>query len=188
MVQDRPLQRMQLLARVEAELVAQDSPRVAIHVERVGLPAGSVERDHQVAAQALAERMRANKRFELRDEVAMVAERELEVNPPLDAREAKLLETLDLVLGKVVVREVGQRRPAPERKRLVQLRSSRPALERSRFGKELLEVARVYVLGRDFQAVAGSDRLHRLRPELFAKARDVSLQGLGRGVRRLAMP
>src|SRR4029077_962417 len=141
-----------------------------------------------MAAEALAERIRVNERFELRHEIVVVAERELEVDTSLDARKPELVEAIDLVPREVVVREVVRRGTAPERERLAQLRGCRGTLERPGFGEELLESVRVEVFRRDLQPVTGSDRLHGFRPELLAQARYVSLQRLGRGLGRLAVP
>ena len=95
-----------------------------------------------MAAQTLAERMGVDERFELRHEIVVMAERELEVDAPLDACEAELLEAIDLVPREVVVGEVGECGPAPECKRLLELRGGRGTLERPRFGEELLEPVR----------------------------------------------
>src|SRR6266550_3710077 len=132
--------------------------------------------------------MRMDEGFELRHEIVVVAERKLEIDPSLGRDEAELVEPFDLVLGELVVGEIGKRRPAPKRKRLAQLRRSRNTLERSSLVKELLEVAAVSVVRRNIQSIAGPDRVQRLLPELLAQARDVSLQRLGRGFRWLAIP
>src|SRR6266550_720089 len=66
-----------------------------------------------MGAQALVEGMSMDERFELRHEVVVMAEGELEVYPPLDSCLAEPLETLDLALREVVVGEVGECRPAP---------------------------------------------------------------------------
>ena len=118
----------------------------------------------------------------------MVPERELEVDAPLDTSEAELFEAIDLVLREVVVGEVGKCRPAPEGERLAQLRHGRSRLERTGLGEEFLVAVRIEVPGRDVEPVTGPDGLHRLRPELLAEARHVSLQRLGRGLGRLAVP
>jgi hypothetical protein len=52
----------------------------------------------------------------------MAAERQLSVDAILDRRETKLLEPGDLALREGLVSQLGQRLPAPERKRLAQAR------------------------------------------------------------------
>ena len=93
--------------------------------------------------------MRPDERFELRDEIVVMAERELEVDAPLGARKAQLLEPLDLVLREVVVGEIDQRRTAPQRERLAQLPRGGSTLELPRFGQKLFEPARVGLLARN---------------------------------------
>ena len=49
--QHLPLELLQLRRRVEPELVGEREPRGPVDLERLGLPAAAVERDHQLAAQ-----------------------------------------------------------------------------------------------------------------------------------------
>ncbi len=62
MAEDCPLKVAQLVARVEAELVAEDAPGLAVALERLGLPAGSVEREHRQAPDPLPKRVLLDKR------------------------------------------------------------------------------------------------------------------------------
>ena len=52
--EDRALQLPQLDARLEPELVGEDCAARLVHLERLGLTSGSVERQHELPAQALA--------------------------------------------------------------------------------------------------------------------------------------
>jgi hypothetical protein len=99
-------------------------------MQRFGLPATAVQREHQLAAQALAKRVLRDERLELRHQFVMAAERQLSVDAILDRRETKLLEPGDLALREGLVSQLGQRLPAPERKRLAQAR--RPLVRTSR--------------------------------------------------------
>ena len=56
-------------------------------MERVGLPAAAVEREHQLAAQTLAKRMFGDERLEFRHQLVMAAERQVGVDAILDHRE-----------------------------------------------------------------------------------------------------
>ena len=55
--EDRPLELAERRPRLEAELVKQRLPGVAIDVERIGLTTRPVQRQHQLPLQALAQRM-----------------------------------------------------------------------------------------------------------------------------------
>ena len=57
LAQDRRLQLAQRGARLEPELLDQQLAPGAVDVERLGLAAGAVEREHQQAARALAQRL-----------------------------------------------------------------------------------------------------------------------------------
>ena len=61
-----------------------------VDLERVGLAARAVEREHQLAAQPLAQRVLVDERFELADELRVAAERELGLGALLDEREPQL--------------------------------------------------------------------------------------------------
>ena len=66
--EDPPLQLAELLARLEPELLDERRPRVAIRRERLGLPARAIQRQHQLTREALAQRVRPDRRCELPDE------------------------------------------------------------------------------------------------------------------------
>ena len=104
------------------KLVDERLPRRAVGLERLGLPPGAVEREHQLAAQALAQRVLGDERLELGHERRVPAERELGLDPLLERREPQLLEPLDGRARERLVREVGERRPAPEVERLAEQR------------------------------------------------------------------
>ena len=55
--EDGPLEPAQLLAGLEPELARRAAAAVLVDGERVGLPAAAVEREHELAAQALAQRV-----------------------------------------------------------------------------------------------------------------------------------
>ena len=116
-LEDLPLQGLQLGARLDPELVHEPAPRRAVGLERVGLAAAAVERDEQLALEPLPERVRGDQRLELGQDVLVAAEREVGLDPILERGEPQVLEPPDLVLRERLVREVGERRAAPERER-----------------------------------------------------------------------
>ena len=113
LVEDRPLELLQIRARLEAELSVELAARLAVCLERLGLAARPVEGEHQLRAQPLAGWVIGNQPLELRDQRLVPPEGEVGVDPILDRDEPPLLESRDLVLGERLVREVGERRAAP---------------------------------------------------------------------------
>ena len=139
------LERAQRRGRVDPE-ARHELPRAfAVHLERVGLAARAVEREHLLAAQPLAQRVLRRKPLELAHERRVPPEHELGVDPLLERREAKLLEPLDGRSGELLVGEVGERRPAPELERLVSRAAAarrRRARGRARPPRQALEAER----------------------------------------------
>ena len=108
------LQGAQLRRRLDAEALHEPPAGIAVDLERLGVAARAVEREHVLAAEALAQRMLGTERLELADERGVAAELERRVDPLLERGQPQLLEPLDRRAGKRLVREVGERRPAPE--------------------------------------------------------------------------
>ena len=63
--EDRALERLQRRGRLDPEALDERLPGRAVDLERLGLPAGAVEREHQLAAQPLAQRMLRDEGLEL---------------------------------------------------------------------------------------------------------------------------
>ena len=141
---------------------------VVVHVERLGLAARAVEREHQLPAQPLTQREPLDERLELGDELRALAELEVGVDPLLERLEPQLLEPADLALGERLEGEVGERRATPERQRLAKLRGSLGRVRAPRLGDEPLEPAEVEAVGVDLQDVARRPRHEDVRPEQLA--------------------
>src|SRR5581483_602162 len=92
----------------------------AVDVERLGLPARAVEREHQLAAQPFPQRVCVHRRLEVLDELRVAAERELRLRPLLDQRQAELLEPSELLACEPLEGELGQRVAAPRGERLAE--------------------------------------------------------------------
>ena len=71
LAEDRALQLLQLAPRLDPQLVDEHAARVLVRGERLCLPPGAVEREHELAAQPLAQRGRRDERLELADEVGV---------------------------------------------------------------------------------------------------------------------
>ena len=94
--------------------------RCLVDLERVGVAAGAVEREHELGVGALAQRLLPRQRLELAHELGMAAEREVGVDPSLQAGQAELLQAGDLGLREGLVAEVGEGLATPKRQRLAQ--------------------------------------------------------------------
>ncbi len=189
--QDRGLELAQLRAGVDAELLDERLAGGAVGGERVRLPAGAVEREHELSARALAERLRLDERLELGDELCMPAEREIRLDPLLDGDRAQLLEPRDLGLRERLVQEVRERRAAPEGERLAQRTLGRCRISPSERPAPLLgetrEAVEIDPLRSELELVARRARRDH-GAERLTELGDVDLDGVRRRVGLLARP
>src|SRR5207248_11173614 len=109
---------LELLARLEPELVREQAAGRAVDLERLRLAARPVEGEHEPAAQPLLERMLGDERLELADELGVAAEREVGLDPLEQRRQAKLVQALGLAACEPLEAKVGQGRATPELERL----------------------------------------------------------------------
>ena len=153
LVQHSPLEVPETRRGVDAKLIVEHAPERLEHVERLGVPSAPVQRQHELRAQTLAERMAAYERVELSDELEVATEGQLH----LDA----LLQAVEVLLGKsgfLVPRErfleLRKGRPPPELERSAECRGSLAgSTPRERLAPacvELLEAAKVERLSGEF--------------------------------------
>ena len=117
LLEHQPLQPPQSLAWLEAQLVGEEGARVAVEREPVGLAPRAVEREHQVAAQAFAQRVRRHELLQLGDELGVAADREVGLHAPLEHGQPLLPERVGLVAGQTLELDSLQRLAAPQRER-----------------------------------------------------------------------
>ena len=115
MPQNRSLERAKLLAGVEPQLVAQRASGIAENIECLDLPAGTVERDRELHAQLLAQRVLGAQRGKLSDHPFVLAEGEPGRQKLLPARESEFLQAARLLGSELGVQRIGERRATPER-------------------------------------------------------------------------
>ena len=134
--------------------------------------------------------MRGDERLELRHERAVAAECEIGLDPLLKQREPELLEPRRLDCRERLERELGERRPMPERERGVQPRgrglevACGPRVQT--FGTKQLGAAEIEILRGNLEHVAARACVDRhVRREGLPELRDVHLHGLRRRLRRL---
>ena len=120
LLQDLVLERAQLLARLEPELLVEHASRFLVSGERVRLPPRAVQRLHLLAAEPLTQGVPGDQLLELVEELGAASELEVRRDPVLDRREAALREQRDLLLRKLLEGEILERIAAPERERRAQ--------------------------------------------------------------------
>jgi hypothetical protein len=190
-VEDRLLELSKGVAGLDPELV-EPTPRLPVDVESFRLASRSVEREHELGGQALAVRVLGDQGLELRDHAGMPAELEIRIDPFLECCQAQLLEAPDRGLGKRLVCKFGERRPPPHGKRVTEdgggpfriLRCQRLSPVR----QLALEGDQVDVRRLDREEISRRSGQQRVRRQQLPKPRDVDLDALHRGLRRLFSP
>ena len=169
LLEDRPLEVTADPAGLDPELLDERAAGVPVGLQRVGLPAGAVERQHQLPARPLAQRVLGDERLELRDQLGVAAEREIGLDPVLEAARRSSSSRAISDLGERLEGEVRERRPAPERERLRKprrrARGSPCAAGSAAFLGAALEARRSSCPGRRAaRSRAGAWRSRRRRP------------------------
>ena len=88
MAEDLGLELAQLGARLDAELVDEAGAGSLIHVQSLRLPARTVQRDHELSQEALAQRVLGDEPLELSDDVAVAPELEVGLDPLVERDKA----------------------------------------------------------------------------------------------------
>ena len=70
--EDRLLEFAERTAGLDPEFVDERSTRLLVGLERLRLPSGAVEGEHQLASEAFSERVLADQRLQLADELGVV--------------------------------------------------------------------------------------------------------------------
>ena len=97
--EDRPLEVAELAGGLDAQLLGERVAGLTIGVERVGLAAGAIEREHQLRVETLAHRLGRDELLQLADQLAVAAGRQVGLDADLDRREPLLFEAGDLSGG-----------------------------------------------------------------------------------------
>ena len=153
-------------ARLDAELLDQGASGVAIDLERLGLAARPVEREHELPAKPFAQRVKGRQPLELADRLTEAAEAQVGLDPVLERRQPELLQPGELRLKRWFEAEVVERRPPPQVERPVQgLGCGRGVLSRSALRHELLEAVEVEPARLNAQLIAGLAGDQGVRPD-----------------------
>ena len=188
--EDRLLQPPELRPRLEPQLVGEHAPGLLERLERVGLATAAVERQHQLPPEPLPERVVRKRRADRRRELAMLAEREPDLEVLLERVDVEHLEPACL---RDEPRRAGQtleRRSAPEgerrRDRVGRGRGVAVAQRGARLREQLLEPYGIDA--RALQRVAVGRAGDRLLSERGAEAGDVMVERVPRSGRELLPP
>ena len=125
MLEDRLLERAQRRGRGEPELGGQAAAVVVVGGERLGLAVAAIQREHLLAAQALAQGLLGDELGELVNQDGVAAEREVGVDAVLGRAQPAVVEPRRGRRDRFLVREVRQGGAAPERERVAQQRGGR---------------------------------------------------------------
>ena len=168
--QDRALELLERGAGLDSECVDERVARVLVGLERLRLAAAAVQREHELAAQPLTERIGGDQGLELADELALAAELEVGVDSVFEHGGTELLEVADLLEREGVVLEVGERRATPQLEGLPEHR--RPRLRRQLTGLRYqpLEAGKIELVRIDADGVSRWLRLQAVRAEHLAQA------------------
>ena len=192
MVQDVALDLLEGSTRLEPELVAQHHAGVLVGAERLCLPPLPVERNHQLAAEPFAQRLRCDQLLELPDSpssrpqarsastLASSASNRSRSSRPTAARDKRsavqVPERLAAPEGQRLAKHVGRGLVVPSRQLLP------PVFY------ELLEQVRIEVVVDDVQQVAVPRPHDSFAADHLAEPRDVDLDRVGRSRRRAFGP
>ena len=199
LAQDRLVARPERWPGLDAEFLDENPPRLVEHRERFGLSAAAVEREHELAAQVLAQRVAGDQRLQFGHQRRVAAELEIGVDARLQRLEAQPLEAAISSAAHASKVKSESAAPAPECESFVQARRGEregaigkpaPAL-----GQQAFEDCRVDLVGVDVQSVAvlpGDDDVIGRRPgsgdQRLAYPRNVDLHRFGRPGRGLVAP
>ena len=192
MVQDPRLQRLERRAGLEAQFVGQGAADSLIRLQRVGLPPGPIQSDHQLARQPFAQRVLAGQRVEFGDHQGVTAGSQIRLDSILERSKPCLLQTSRLVLSKCVIGKVRQRRTAPQRQRTLQMPGGRgPILSLERappLGHQFLESVDVEMTAVERYYVTVTLGPQHFVTKRTAQLRDIPLDQLGRTPGRVLLP
>ena len=120
MAEDRRLRLAGLQAGVDAELLGEQVTQPPVGRERLALPPVAVQREHELGPPPLAQRVRRDQLFAIRDGLVMAPRGQHGIDAVLGDGRAQLVEPRRLRPREVPVGELRDRRPAPQRQHRVE--------------------------------------------------------------------
>ena len=156
--------------------------------ERVRLASRAVERQHQLRARPLPERVGPHERLDLGHELRVDVDVEVGRDALLQHAEAQVLEPVDLVLGEVLQLEIRERRAPPQLECAAQERRPLGRLRLTGLVHERLEPGEVDLRGIEHECVARGPGHEEVRPEQLTELRDRVLERRRRRPGRVLAP
>jgi hypothetical protein len=111
--------------RLESELLHQQAAELLVRTQRLGLPPGSEQRQHQLAPEGLPQRKRRDRDPQLVNQRGVVTERQFGLASFFECRGPQTFQTRRFGLRELLVREFMQRRPTPQCERLTEQQGGR---------------------------------------------------------------
>ena len=121
LIQNLPLEPLECRAGFDPEFLDEHAARLLERVEGIRLPPRPVQREHELRAQALTQRVLGDEAFELGYDLVVSARLELRLDTFLDHRQTERFEPARLLACERLVAKLGQRLATEERKRLPEL-------------------------------------------------------------------
>jgi hypothetical protein len=193
LAQHRLLQLAQLGARLDPQLLGQHLPGAAVGGQRIGLPFGPVQSQHQQPPQPLPHRILGHQLFQLPDHLRRQPQLNAGLESALHRHQPQLLQPGGLQRQRLHLGHIGQRPPAPQRQRLPEPpggnRRLTPAKCVPAHPHQPLKPGGVHPVGIDLDRVPAASRHQRsLWIQQRAQPRHIRAQRLGRPRRRGAPP
>ena len=169
LVQDAILEFTQLARRVDPELLHEQLAAVSIDRECVGLATAPIQRQHEMSAQTLVERVVGHPGLEFIEHLTMVSGGKLRLRCLFHDRDAFQLQSRGHSGVLHVNRQPGQRLTAPEAQRRSEgdHRRDRPAAGACLFAlpAQGLEPQQIALVVAEFQEIPGTLRADQIVPE-----------------------
>ena len=151
------MQLLQVWAGLSAELISDDLPRPGVRGERLGRPAASLQRTHQLMPEPFPQRIRHSQPPQLGHQPGTASAAQLGLDLPLRRLQPQFLQPGRLRRRQRTPRHVGQRRSPPQAQRLRAQPGRQPRMvtgqRAATLRRQLFEPARVHLGPGDRQPV-----------------------------------
>src|SRR5262249_46348336 len=148
--------------------------------ERVGLPTGAIEAEHQLTDQPLAKGVLGDEPLEFAHQLRATAQLQLSVDPPLEREQPPLLEPLRLHGDGPLRPQIREGLPTPQGERVAETIPRRGGITcgggRASLLEQRLEALEVELTRRETEAVTRRATLYPIAAEERPQPRDVGVE------------